>query len=496
MAFKKSKAIPKRGKVIQFNDSFQNAPANLGMGANNLFSQSRYTLNPITRSRLELEFMYRGSWIAAAAVDLPAEDMTRAGVTITDIDAEENDIIQEQIIETNMFSSLCEAEKWAALYGACLLYIMIDGQDPSTPLDVDTIDVGQYRGLMTLDRWQVTPSISDVVTELGPDFGLPRFYDALATKVLSNTVVRIHHSRVIRFIGIELPFQQRIAEMGWGESILERLYDRLVAFDSGTTGAAQMLYKAHLRTLKIDGLRDIIAAGNEIESGLKQQMSFMRQTQSNEGITLLDMSDEYDSQTYSFGGIRDIIMTFAEQISGALQIPMVRLFGQEPGGLSSDGDSALHTYYDNLSKKQERSLRRPIGKILDIICRSSLGHPLPPGTRFHFNSLWQMEEGERAEVASKDTDTIIKAFTAMIIDQKTAAQELRNLSNVNKLFSNIPDDQIKDTKPQDLVDPVHKEINSTEDKEHNRLDPRETADNSMISNAEILGLTRNKGVMK
>ena len=164
------------------------------------------------------------------------------------------------------------------------------------------------------------------------------------------------------------------------------------------------------------------------------------------------------------------MLAFAEQISGSLQIPMTRLFGQAPEGLSTDGDSALHTYYDNLSKQQELKLRRPIAKILELISRSRLGKPLPKGTRFTFNSLWSMSEPDRAEVSSKDTATILSAFTAGVIDDVTTRQELRAMSGTSGLFANIPDEQI-DVDATTLVDPVTKPISPDEDSFEN--DPSE-----------------------
>ncbi|MDI5448925.1 hypothetical protein MJL27_26670, partial [Salmonella enterica subsp. enterica serovar Anatum] len=41
-------------------------------------------------------------------------------------------------------------------------------------------------------------------------------------------------------------------ENEWGMSVVERIWDRLTAFDSATVGAAQLVYKAHLRTYKVE----------------------------------------------------------------------------------------------------------------------------------------------------------------------------------------------------------------------------------------------------
>ena len=432
------KTIDKPVQDTQIKDSFQNFTSSLGIGSNNQISNSQYSLNPITRVRLSLELIYRGSWIAAAAVDLPSEDMCRTGISVDGLDTDNHDQLQESISDLGIWASLTEAIKWARLYGGSCAYICIEGQDPATPLNLNTIDIGQFRGLMVLDRWQLSPSMPKLITDLGPDFGLPEYYEIVADKSLSYTWTRVHHTRMIRFIGIDLPFQQRITEMGWGESVIERIYDRLVAYDSCHTGAAQMCYKAHLRTLKIPDLRQIIAAGGDQMAGVLAQVSMMRQMQSSEGITLLDGEDEFEAQSYTFAGLHEMLLAFGEQISGALQIPMVRLFGQEPGGLSSDGNSALHTYYDNLSKQQELRLRRPLTRLLDIISRSKLGEPLPNGTRFRFNTLWQMEATEQSTVATSLTNCIIAAFNSGLIDSKTAQQELSDTAHTTGLFSTIP----------------------------------------------------------
>ena len=141
-----------RSVTTSVNDSFQNFQASLGIGTNNLFSRSSYQLNPLTRVRLELELMYRGSWIAAAAIDLPAEDMTRSGIVINDLDQADHDEIQEEFIELGIWNSLCEVVKWARLFGGSLAYLMIDGQDPATPLNINSVGMDQFKGLMILDR--------------------------------------------------------------------------------------------------------------------------------------------------------------------------------------------------------------------------------------------------------------------------------------------------------------------------------------------------------
>ena len=179
-------------------DGFANLTARMGLGAQNVLSDSTYIFDLLTRNRMKLEAMYRGSWIVGAAVDAVAEDMTRAGVNIKGgDDPEAIQQMQSKLTRLGIWHSLLETIKWGRLYGGAIALIVIDGQDPSTPLNVDTVGKDQFRGLKVFDRWQLRPSLQTMVLE-GMDYGLPEFYDVIsniATGQVSN--LRLHHSRVI-----------------------------------------------------------------------------------------------------------------------------------------------------------------------------------------------------------------------------------------------------------------------------------------------------------
>lgn len=70
--------------------------------------------------------------------------------------------------------------------------------------------------------------------------------------------------------------------------------------------------------------------GGPAYEALLKNMDLVRLYQSNEGMTLLDGADTFETHQYSFAGLDDVISQFAEQISGATGIPLVRLFGQSP----------------------------------------------------------------------------------------------------------------------------------------------------------------------
>lgn len=443
-------------------DGFQNFVAKLGVSpqgsdeVNNLLSKGHYQFNLVTRNRVSLEAAYRGSWIVGQVIDTFSEDMTRAGIDIqTNEGAEEVTDIENKMSGLSVWQSVCDTLKWGRLYGGACAVLQIKGQNLEDPIDLDTVGQDDFLGLVVYDRWQLYPVLDKLINE-GPQLGLPAYYDIVLGSNLNdpgrepggqitdnpNQRVRVHHSRCIRIIGIQLPFWQAITEMMWGESVLERMWDRLIMFDDATLSTGNLISRAQLRTVGVDGLREIMAAGGEAQEGLIRQFEYMRQLQNNEGITIIDKEDTFQSTAYSFAGLSDVLIQFGQQVSGACGIPLVRLFGQSPAGMNATGESDIRLYYDGVNAKQESLLRNPFEILLKVLWRSVTGHPAPDDLSFTFTPLWQMSATDKATVAKTNTDTIIEAHAAGAVDTSTMMKELKQSSGDTGLFTHITDEQI------------------------------------------------------
>lgn len=436
-------------KSFATHDTFENFWTKMGWGTGNLNDASRYGFHPITRNRLQLEWVYRGSWIAGKAIDATAEDMTREGVEFHSDDGP--DKLQEFTKSSQrmrLWKQLQQSIKWGRLYGGALAFIMIDGQAAETPLNLETLKQGQFKGLLPLDRWLVQPSLMNLVSDMGPDYGQPKFYDTVVDINGGVPRIKMHHSRVIRFGGVEMPYWQRITENLWDMSVLERLWDRLIAFDSVSTGAAQLVYKAHLRTYAVKELRQIIGQGGPQLDGLTKQINFIRLMQSNEGITLMDADDKFEVHPYSFSGLDAIMLQFGQQLSGALDIPLVRLFGQSPAGLSATGESDMAIYRSGIKQRQESDLRGGVERLTEIHYRSAFGKPPPKGYQLEFKPIDQPTDSELADIIQRRSTAIVQAYEAEITDLPTAMRGLRNLARDTGAFSEITDEMIKEAEEE------------------------------------------------
>jgi hypothetical protein len=423
-------------------DGFANFAAKLGMGTDNLISQGKYVLSElITRNRTELEACYRSSWIIGKAVDVVAEDMTREGVTIlSEHTPDDGTKMQKALGQMGFWKSINESLKWARLFGGSVAVMLIDGHDFSQPVDPSKIRKGAFKGLYVLDRWRINPSFNDMVTEYGPEFRMPKYYEVIGDNDFPS--VRVHHSRVLRFDGIELPYYQKVAENRWGLSIVERMWDRLIAYDSITHGTAQLVFIAYLRKIGVKGLREALSIGGKTEENMIKQFNYIRLMQSNMGITLLDEQDNFETQSYTFSGLSDVMDRAGEQIAGATDIPLVRFFGMTPAGFNG-GDTDLRNYYDRIHKDRENQLRPLLmSKVLPVLCQSVLNKEMPDDFDISFPSLWQLTDKEKAEITTADETSVSSAFTSGLISKSIALKELKQQSRITGRFTNITNEDI------------------------------------------------------
>src|SRR5208282_3995907 len=235
--------------------------------------------------------------------------------------------------------------------------------------------------------------------------------------------------------------------------VLERLYDRLVAFDSSTQGAAQLMYKAYLRTLKIPKLRQIIGAGGAAYDGLLKQIQAMRLFQSNEGITLIDAEDDFQSDSYSFAGVAETILQFGQQLAGAIDTPLVRLFGQSPAGLNSTGESDMRIYYDGINQRQETDSRIGLDTAFRVIAASE-NVKLSDSFDFSFNPLWQLTDEQKSQIGQRNTQTIMEVEATGIVSEQVILKELKQQSSTTGMWTNITKEDIDGASDTPVPKPV------------------------------------------
>lgn len=429
-------------------DGYTNIPANLGAGAKNLVNTAGYVMERFTWDYYTLQILFRNNWIAKAIIEKPANEMLKNGFEIqTQLEPTKIDKVMRTWTATRTKEKFLECLKWSRLFGGCLLIPMIEGQDNlEEPLDLDTVDVDSYKGCFLVDRWcGVSPSL-DLVTDIAdPEFGQPKFYEV--SDPTNNKVVKIHHSRVIKMIGRELPYWEEVAESWWGASELEHVFTELKKRDDTSANISFLIFLANIRVFKMQDMGQMLSMGDqEAAQKVMDTMRSLNAIMCNTGTLSIDKDDDFTMQGYSFTGINDIYESFMLDISGAAEIPVDKLFGRSPNGFNS-GEATLQNYYDTIQEKQETYVRRPLEKLLKIIVMSTLG-AIPDDMEIMFNPIRIPSDEEKAELCSKQSEVILNAFQAGVISKAVVLRELKTQSAITGLFTNITDEMIEEAEKE------------------------------------------------
>ena len=410
-------------------DGYSNAAAFLGEESP-LFSSGTFLRSGLTSDTELLTAMYRESWIAKRIIDMPSEDMTRAWYSFVSAPPEKDfRALRRLEARHSLRQELSNAVRWARLYGGSLALMVIRYEEEclDEPLDMELLLPDCFQGLLVLDRTQSIQPSAELVADLDdPDFGLPEYYTVdLDAGTGERSTVKIHHSRVLRFTGRELPHMEAVRENYWGASEMEHIWDELQKRSAASANIAQLLFQANITTLKMADCGETLDSGTaEQRRALENAMAMENRFRTSFGLQLLSRDDSMENHPYSFAGLAEIYEQFMMDMAGASEIPATRLFGRSPQGMNATGESDLLNYCDMISSLQERMLRPALEKLLPVLAVSCWGE-VPGDLDFVFEPILTATPMQRAELEEKLAGSVISAFSAGLLTREEALAELR-----------------------------------------------------------------------
>ena len=421
------------------NDGYSNAAVFPGDDAL-LFTAGTFVRSGLTSDPDLLTVMYRESWLTMRIIDMPSEDMTRAWYRLSAAlpDAALH-ALRSLEARHSVKQEITNALRWARLYGGSLALMVVRGEEDrlDQPLVPETLLPDCFQGLLVLDRAQGIEPSPELVSDLDdPDFGLPASYTVnLDTEDCRS--VTLHHSRVLRFVGRELPRTETVRENFWGASEMEHIYEELLKRSAASANIAQLLFQANVTTLKMADFGDLLASGTEEQKrSVISAMQMENRFRTSFGVQLLSKDDAYENHAYSFAGLSEIYEQFMMDMAGAAEIPATKLFGRSPQGMNATGESDLRNYYDMIASLQERQLRPALEKLLPVMAVSCWGY-VPEDLEFVFEPVMTTSPAERAELVQKLSSDVIEAFRAGLLTREEALAELKSRGGELGVYTKI-----------------------------------------------------------
>ena len=428
-------------EAVSVQDAFSNPLFRLGYGSQSPLEATEYPLTRMTDNYALLNSLYRDNWVVQNVVGIIPDDMTKkwfapAGAVGPE-HLKELDRVQRV---TALRERVNEGLRWGRLYGGAAGLIMIRGQEGmlGQPLELESIYPGTFQGLYILDRWQGVVPGMELVFEGGEP--VPAYYSI--TDARGNTVAKVHHSRLVRFTGRDLPFLERVAELYWGESEVEALYNDVVKHDNVAANMAALTFRANVDTMEVQNLDKLFS----VTSGEQQRrfwnvMQAQSVMKSNFGMQLVNRGDQIKNTQYTFTGLQEVYDSMCLDLSGASRIPVTKLFGRSPAGMNATGESDLRNYYDYVDTLREAKLRPILEKLLPVLAMSAWG-AVPDGLDITFPPLWTPTAKEVAEIAKTKSEAIVSGYQAGLLNVDTAQKELKKLADETGMFDSISEEEI------------------------------------------------------
>jgi len=378
-------------------------------------SHARYFVQNIDQYQLEASF--RTSWESRKAHRIRAEDACREWRAWKADDADIEAIEREER-RLGLQAKVYRALVFARLYGGSAL-LLGTGGDLARPLDLSTVKKGSLSYIHVLTRHEIM--VPNVILDPGsPLFNQPDMY---YVNTGNGKQVAVHPSRLVKFIGNDLPDAlARQENQTWGDPLLQTLMSPIVNADTSQGMFAAMIAKFKVDTISIPNLTQQVST-QEGEDLLRKRITVAAAFQSMFNIKLINGGDgvvkeEWDTYQSSLAGIPEVMTSFVQWVCAAADVPMTRFAGMSPGGLNSAGLSDLTNYYDSIASEQKLDIRPRLEQIDNVLVRSALGE-YPSGLWFNFVPLQTDNSEVRAKNAKMWADTL-----GVLVDKQLMPDEV------------------------------------------------------------------------
>ena len=412
-------------------------------------------------SDAEIDILYRDNALVKRFVNIVPDEATREGWTLTgDIDSDTLTSLINEEKRLKIRHRFRKAGRLARKSGGALIYIATqEVGNPSLSAPLSPEKLIKIHGLVVLEKGEFSPSHwdTDIVTA-GSNFGRPSHWNLQPTHTYgSGWLPDVHWSRCIYIPGEEASNQDRAANDGCDESVIQHVYQ---AFRN--RGIVDRAAGTLATELKVDALYIHELTERSVEdtrANFLSRLSLMMQSKSNNRAVLLDKNDQYVPGSGGVGGFGELDSNTMYQIGASTGIAITILFGQAPGGLSTDDTSGRESFNRLISGYRDNVLRDPLEYAYTCIFAATKGptQGLVPTFQVSFPPLAVPTPKEQADTEKVYADIDKSNIEAGIYTPERAA--LRYADGMFKTTLPLEDDDdIDEAEIESLLGALESEL--------------------------------------
>lgn len=423
----------------RINDSYSNSLLSIGSD-DKVQSFTNYGFSNDTLNWMLWLALYNDSWVFKRAIDKPAQDEIRCGITLQG-ENEKFDNVYRRLKRYRF--DLIQLLQWGALFGGSIGVMMFDNfkdEDYAKPLNKSKILASTTMRMYVVDRWYgVAPSSSTVSDMKSIDFGKPKFYDVTFA---DGHTIRVHHDYILRYEHRVAPKLVKMGMLqGWGYAEGSHILNELTRDDKLKASVQSLVDKSLIEVIKMSGMRGVfMGADSDNEAQLRKRLEMVNWGRNFNSLTFLDKDDEYQQNTYSgLGGLSDLLEKNMWLISAALEMQGV-LYGDLKQGFSNDAE-ALERYDETINARCESYVRPVYDKLLRVFF---ILEGINEKVEYEFNSLLvNKQDKERMEGMKNYADLLSQMLGDGVITPKLYAKSMQQFVTKNIIDFGLTDEEIE-----------------------------------------------------
>lgn len=382
-------------------------------------------------TRTDLENLYQHNGVAAAIVDLPADDATRRWVDVrTENEALEE--VDQALSELPLRDGIHGRRRGARVAanralklarmtgGAAVIVEVRDGRMPWEPLDGGNLEsIERLHIHHAYELWPIQyegPGGAVSLYQLAPDTDGSTAYD--------HRFYQVHASRVWTFQGVELTAQRQVKHQGWPDPVLQRVVRDLRLTGFVEEQGARTVARKNVPWFKTANLTEKVSKDGG--RSLRKRLQIMKRAMSIIGLIPLDATEDVGHLDASLGGIADLLDRYPYRVAASARIPMTKLYGMSPGGFNATGESDIRLYYDSVDASLIQNQVVPFVQWLaELLMRSHQG---PTGGKepemwtVEALPLWEPTEAERADTEKTQAEADAIYLDRQVLSPASVAQ--------------------------------------------------------------------------
>ena len=401
--------------------------------------------------------LYNESWVFRRAIDKPAQDEIRCGITLKNNNKE----AETQRALALYRDDLIQLLSWGALFGGSVAVALFDNfkkEDYMHRFNRSKVAQAKVLKFYITDRWYgLSPDYNNTVKNMSDqDYGKPKYYSVTMSDGKTYTY---HHDYVIRY---EHRFAPRLIKngmlQGWGYSEGSHILNELTRDEKLKSSIQSLVDKSLIEVIKMSGMRGVFMGTDEAnQKQLEKRLEMVNWGRTYNSLTFLDKDDDYTMNNFQgLGGLADLLQQNMWLIASALEMQGV-LFGDLKGGLTSDSES-LERYAETILNRCETYVRPVYTKLLKYIY-TMLG--INTKIDFTFNSIIANKEKDKK---LSDTSAFVSLCSALltdgIISTTQYAKALKKYLSNNVIDFELTDDNIKKLAEESDMSSENFDINS------------------------------------